>query len=62
MKAYNFKDLRSFHMGMGIPEESFEFFVKTILDGLKELDIKDENLLNEAREWLNRTKNDVLDL
>ena len=49
-------------MGMGIPEESFEFFVKTILDGLKELDIKDENLLNEAREWLNRTKNDVLDL
>ena len=62
IKPYHFKDLRTFHLGMEITEEAFSYFVKTLVEGLKEFGFKDERVIKEAVGWLNRTKGDILDL
>ena len=62
MKAYHFKDLRTFHLGMGITDEAFKFFIDILLDCLRELDFHEPVVMKEAEEWLKRTRNDVLDL
>ena len=62
MRAYHFKDLRTFHLGMGISEEAFEFFVKALIEGFKELQFNDEGLIKEIAQWFYRVKNDVLDI
>jgi len=62
IKPYHFKDLRTFHMGMGITEEDFNFFIKNMIEGLKEFGHHDEEMMKEAVAWLRRTKIDILDL
>ena len=62
MKAYHFKDLRTFHLGMGITDESFSFFIEFFLDCLKEMHFNHPAIMKEASEWLKRTRNDVLDI
>jgi len=62
IKPYHFKDLRTFHLGMNITEENFNFFIKNMNEGLKEFGQIDEEVIKEAEAWLRRTKYDILNL
>ena len=52
--------IREAHKKLGISSEHFKFFVETMADILKELNIDNLQLQKEVIEWLGRTKNDVL--
>ena len=62
IKPYHFKDLRTFHLGMGITENNLNYFVKILVECLKEIGLKDGKIIEEAVDWLGRCKNDILDL
>lgn len=60
IKSHHFKDLRTFHLNMPLTEEHFRFFVESLVEITKELNIEDNELKKEIIEWMSRTKNDVL--
>lgn len=60
IKSYHFKDLRTFHLNMQLEEEHFKFFVESLAEITKELNIEDNELKKEIIELMSRTKNDVL--
>ena len=62
IKPYHFKDLRTFHLGMGLTEDALNCFMKTLVEGLQEFGHKDGKVIREAVSWLGRCKNDILDL
>jgi len=60
IKSCHFKDLRTFHLNMELNDDHFSFFVQTMVEILKELNVENPSLEKEIVDWLGRTKNDVL--
>ena len=60
IKAYHFKDLRTFHLNMNLTEEHFKFFTDSFIEFVKELNVNDPAIIKEIRDLFYRTKNDVI--